>query len=387
MLLYASDPINSPLPTVNTSTFSHVGPRVKYAREKQSITQDALADTLGFKDRQTISDIENGKRSVKTDELLGLSDALNQEVEFFLDPFNVVAEAQYSWRASDDLPGPELDRFEAVANGWVGMARWLHQQDPSTEPDYGFVGLRLSEGSTYEQAQSSGERLAAVLGLGLVPARTLPDCLETKLGIPVLFVDSVVTQQKHSISGAACQVGGFSVILVNRRESTFRRNFDLAHELFHALTWEAIPPGHRESNAVEHRSKVKRVEQLANNFAGALLMPRSSLDKCIEQGRDMDALHLADVAATLQVTTDALGWRLKNLGRIDEPTRAKLAGLRRVDDQETPKLFSPAFVQKLYLALDKGRLSARKAAKTLSLPLFELTELFDAHGMPAPFEL
>ena len=30
------------------------------------------------------------------------------------------------------------------------------------------------------------------------------------------------------------------VILVNRREPLVRRNFDLAHELFHSLTWESI---------------------------------------------------------------------------------------------------------------------------------------------------
>jgi Zn-dependent peptidase ImmA (M78 family)/transcriptional regulator with XRE-family HTH domain len=351
------------------------------------MTQDALAAALGFNDRQTISDIENGKRGVKTDELLGLSEALDQEVEFFLDPFNVVAEAQYSWRASDELPGEQLDQFEARANGWIGMLRWLIQQDVGAEPAYGFVGLRMSESSTYEVAQSYGERLVEFLDLGLVPASKLPECLGPKLGVHVLFVDSPQALPMFSISGAACQIEDLSVILVNRRESKFRRNFDLAHELFHALTWEAMPPSHRESNAIEHRSKVKRIEQLANNFAGALLMPSKSLDHFLEPARLKDVQHLVEVADRLQVTTYALGWRLKNLGRIDEETRTKLAGVRKQDDQDEPALFSPVFAQKLHVALDKGRVSARKAAKTLSMSLAELTELFSAHGMPAPFEL
>lgn len=372
---------------MTTSTSFPVGPRVKHAREKLRMTQDVLASKLGFNDRQTISDIENGKRALKTDELLELSDALNLELEFFLDPFNVVAEAQYSWRASDDLPGEELDNFEATANGWVGMLRWLHQQDQDKAPDLGLLSLRLSETSSFEQAQTFGENLANLLKLGLVPARTLPKCLESQLGISVLFVDMAAGLQSHAISGAACQVGGFSVILVNRRESAFRRNFDLAHELFHALTWEAMPPSRRESNAVEHRSKVKRVEQLANNFAGALLMPTASLDHLVEPTRANDVQHLADVAEQLQVTTYALGWRLKNLGRLDEPTRLALTAERRQDTQDVPKIFSVRFVEKLHVALDKGRLSARKAAKTLGLPLFELTELFEAYGMAAPFEL
>lgn len=365
----------------------HVGPRVKYAREQLRLTQDALAAKLGFKDRQTISDIENGKRALKTDELLDLSDALDQELEFFLDPFNIVAEAQYSWRASDELPGEKLDHFEAMANGWVGMFRWLYLQDEDKQPDLGLLSLRLNASSSFEQAQNFGEALASMLKLGPVPASTLPECLETRLGIPVLFVDAAPGLPANAISGAACQVDAFNVILVNRRESAFRRNFDLAHELFHVLTWEAMPPSHRESNAVEHRSKVKRVEQLANNFAGALLMPTSSLDHFIEPARATEVQHLADVAKQLQVTTYALGWRLKNLGRLDEPTRMALTKEKRQDTQELPKLFSVRFVKKLHVALDKGRLSARKAAKTLGLPLFELTELFETYGMAAPFEL
>lgn len=370
----------------NPTSFQ-IGPRVKYAREKLRMTQDFLADAVGFKDRQTISDIENGKRAVKTDELLELSDALNQEMEFFLDPFNVVAEAQYSWRASEDLPGSDLDHFQTIANGWVGMLRWLHCQDVGPAPKLGIFSLRMSASSTYEQAQLFGERLAEFLDLGLVPASAIPECLESKLDIPVLFVDASTGLPKNAISGAACQIEGFNAILINRRESLFRRNFDLAHELFHVLTWKAMPPSHRESNGVEHRAKAKRVEQLANNFAGALLMPRSSLDHFIEQGRATDVQHLADVAAKLQVTTEALSWRLKNLARIDDITRVELASVKRSDNQEVPKLFSPGFVKKLHVALDHGRLSARKAAKTLGMPLFELTQLFDAHGMPAPFEL
>ena len=67
------------------------------------------------------------------------------------------------------------------------------------------------------------------------------------------------------------------MILINRNESEARRFFDLAHELFHALTWDAMKADHRESNSVEARTKGKRIEQLANNFAAALLMPLASL--------------------------------------------------------------------------------------------------------------
>ncbi len=134
------------------------------------MTQDALAAALGLNDRQTVSDIEKGNRSLKTDELAALCDALDEEMAFFLDPFNVTAEAQYSWRANDNLPGEDLDHFQNIANGWVGMQRWLNRQgerDPSTND---FIALRPSAASSFEQALSFGESMAKFLELGPVPA-------------------------------------------------------------------------------------------------------------------------------------------------------------------------------------------------------------------------
>ena len=53
--------------------------------------------------------------------------------------------------------------------------------------------------------------------------------------------------------------------------------------------------------------------------------------------------------------------------------------------EELPGLSSHSFVEQLHVALDKGRLSARKAAKTLGFSLHELTQLFEAYRMPTPF--
>src|SRR5580704_11234149 len=88
-----------------------LGYRVKAAREARGWTQDQLTQALGLNDRQSVSDIENGKRSLKPDELLQVSDLLNRDIEFFIDPFAVAGEAQFSWRAAPDVPEDSLDRF------------------------------------------------------------------------------------------------------------------------------------------------------------------------------------------------------------------------------------------------------------------------------------
>jgi Zn-dependent peptidase ImmA (M78 family)/DNA-binding XRE family transcriptional regulator len=369
----------SPEITVN------VGLRIKYARELLRLTQEQVSARLGFNDRQTLSDIENGKRAVKPDELLRFSDVLDQDLEFFVDPFSVVAEAQYSWRASPSLAQEELDEFEEKASGWVGMLRWLRSQQPTAPRPLGFA-LRLEIHSTFEAAQRAAEQLVDMLRLGPVPSLRLAECIEQELDIPVLFVDADVGLQRGSISGAACHLPELGVILVNRRESAVRRNFDLAHELFHSLTWERMKPEHRESNSSQERQRTRRVEQLADNFAAALLMPGTSLDALIDPERQRDETHLAEVAGQLRVSVDALGWRLRSLGRIDEQTRMRLSQVRRRSDVagDVPKLFSERFVRLLHFALSKGRLTARKASKSLSLPLDELAGLFREYGLPDP---
>lgn len=364
-----------------------IGYRVKAAREAKGWTQDELTQGLGLNDRQSVSDIENGKRALKPDEMLTLSDLLDREIEFFIDPFAIAGEAQFSWRATPALPEDSLDGFELKAGQWIGLLRWLReQQDGKKNPLK--HSLRLTAQSTFEDAIARAEALVAALDLGKVPAERLIEHVEQDLDIPVLFVDTIETPQGESISGATCHLQDLGVILVNRNESETRRFFDLAHELFHALTWDAMKPDHRESNSAEERGRTKRIEQLANNFAAALLMPSSSLEELIDQRRSTDVTHLADVAAELRVAPSALAWRLYNMKRIDEDARDALVHERqRASLAGTPKRFSRTFVTMLHRAIDRGQLSARKAAKAMGMNLTLLSELFAEHSLPAPFEL
>lgn len=364
-----------------------LGYRVKAAREARGWTQDQLTHALGLNDRQSVSDIENGKRSLKPDELLQISDLLNRDIEFFIDPFAVAGEAQFSWRAAPEVPEDSLDRFELKAGQWIGLLRWLREQQDSRTSVLK-RSLRLSAQSSFEDAQRRAESLVAELDLGVIPAETLIDKIERELDLPVLFVEDLDTGTGVSVSGATCHLEELAVILINRNETEARRFYDLAHELFHALTWDAMEPDHRESNSPEDRNRSKRIEQLANNFAAALLMPSMSLNKLLERNRLDDVAHLCEIAALLRVAPTALAWRLFNLKMIDEHVRLDLSKQKqRLSVSGAPKRFSATFVRMLHEALTQGRLSARKAAKAMSLGLDGLTELFAEYALPAPFEL
>ena len=364
-----------------------IGYRVKAAREAKGWTQEQLTQGLALKDRQSVSDIENGKRALKPDELLTLADLLDREIEFFIDPFAVAGMAQFSWRVAPEVPEDRLDQFELKAGQWIGLLRWLRERQDRRASVLKRT-LRLTAQSSFEVAQARAEGLAAELNLGVIPAETLIDKVERDLDIPVLFVDTVEADHGQSISGATCHLEEMGVILINRNETEVRRFYDLAHELFHALTWEAMKPAHRESNAPDERNKVKRIEQLANNFAAALLMPRASLNPLLDGDRCNDIAHLCEIAALLRVAPVALAWRLFNLKLISDDTRHNLSQEKqRPSVSGPPKRFSFSFVRMLYEALDNGQLSARKAAKAMGLGLGGLSELFAQYDLPAPFEL
>lgn len=363
-----------------------IGHRVKAARETLGWTQDRLAEALGLNDRQSVSDIENGKRVLKPEELVTLTDAMDKDIEFFLDPFAVVGEAKFSWRASSGLSEESLDGFELRAGRWIGLLRWLREGEQGRASPLKY-SLRLTAHSSFEEAAECAEGLVKALDLGAIPAERLIERVEANLDIPILFVDTVETASGDSISGATCHLQDLGAILVNRNEAEARRFYNVAHELFHALTWDAMEPDRRESNSLEERAKGKRVEQLADNFAAALLMPRAALDRLIDRRLIGDVMHLVQIAAQLRVAPVSLAWRLYNLKWIDPTTRRLLQEHHAGTVAGAPKRFSPAFVGMLHRAIDRGQLSARKAAKAMGMNLMQLVDLFDEHSRPAPFEL
>ena len=365
-----------------------LGFRVRAAREAKGWTQDELAAQLRLENRQSVSDLENGKRSIKPDELVVLSDVLDRELDYFLDPFSVVGEAQFNWRVSPNVPESALNEFEDRSGSLVGLLRWLREQQVSSASALK-RNLRLSQSSTFETAQARAEQLGAELELGSTPAHMLLEKVEKQLDIPVLMVDPD-TLTNGSISGATCHLEEMSCILINRKESEARRAYDLAHELFHALTWEAMRPERRETNVTEKctPSGRKRIEQLADNFAAALLMPRASLDDLVKPGQAVRIAHLREVATVLGVSNQALAWRLRGLNRIEEETCERLLHSHQsIAPLGIPKLYSADFVRLLHEAIDKGRVSARKVGKALHLSLNQLTRVFSQYGLAAPFDL
>ena len=220
--------------------------------------------------------------------------------------------------------------------------------------------------------------------------------MERDLDILVLMV----TPSHAGVSGAACRSPDLDVVLINRDEVPGRRHFDLAHELFHILTWEAMPPLHIED--VTETGGANRIEQLANTFASALLMPKSIVEAATDwRALRGDALigQLNTTADRLGVTATALLWRLVSLGLLERAdARAVPANAIRNNGHPTGlfaensgskglPLFSKRFVEIVARAVEEGRVSIRKIASLLGLSIDDLGDLFATYGVPAPYEL
>ena len=280
-----------------------IGVRLKAIREERGLSQQELARQLGFNDRQTLSAIETGERRVSADELILAVQKLGVSLDYFTDPFMLVGEGRFSWRQTNVRP-QRLSAYERSAGRWIAAFRAIAPK-VGCETPFLRRSLGLTRQQRYEDAANAGERFAAEYDLGQVPANSLSAVLEREFGVLVLMVDAF-----EGISGAACRLPELDAVLINRREVAGRRHFDLAHELFHILTWDAMPPEHAEDAAETSKN---RVEQLANSFASAVLMPTTALERFGDwadlSGNDLIAT-LNATADELRVTASALKWQI-----------------------------------------------------------------------------
>ena len=152
-----------------------------------------------------------------------------------------------------------------------------------------------------------------------------------------------------------------------------------------------MPPKHVEE-AADHGGN--RVEQLANSFASALLMPRSALESQDWIQLDMDDLiaSLNNTADELGVTSSALRWRLVALKKLAKSVarsipKSTLRNNGRQVSPDLPPLFSRLFAEVFAKAIDEGYVSVRRAASVVGLAVEDLQQLFSDHGIDCRVEL
>jgi len=141
----------------------------------------------------------------------------------------------------------------------------------------------------------------------------LLNVLENNLRFKILHLSLQPGVSAASVVDNTLGVG----ILVNIHELPWRRNYDLAHELFHVITWNVFTP-HEIGDGI----KKTKPEQYADVFASSLLLPSGHLIDALKEistGNEIKKVDIIELAKDFGVSTEAILWRLVNLKKLTQP--------------------------------------------------------------------
>jgi Zn-dependent peptidase ImmA (M78 family) len=359
-----------------------IGARIRDLRKEAGMNAEDIAEALGV-DPSAISNIENGKRSVKTSELAKIAKALGVSPLAILEPDSLLGRLPVAARtATAEMDQDVHLRLTSLAElhtvlKEAGIESKRPQKSwPDLDPE---EWLRTAE----QLASWANEQLNFSDSEDRFEG--LASAMERTLGIDVL----VENTGSDAAMGAAITDPEFPIVFVNANQPRARAMFTLAHELGHVLARDG------SSLRVDRNlSGTDSRERLANAFAAELLMPRQEIDAILdEKGRG--AAGLAQIMIQLQVSFESMVYRLHNLryinadGRdmmkslgfggllqdLDDPElRTSLLALRAPFDQSRPP---ELLLERLYDGYYRGVVSVRPLAGLLNMDNDELLALLN----------
>lgn len=286
------------------SKTAEIGNRLRRYRERLALTQSQLSDRVGM-GTSSISEFESGKREPTVSQLKRLATALSTDVVELLAAGEAPA-LTVRWRERpSDAPSIEA-RFIKLCRQYRRLEQWAQEEEP--------VQLRRFDRcpSTTREAQLAASRVRQEMGLGDRPGLVLRKKLEDDWALKAFHL-----ALEPSGTAACIWDGEFgAAVLLNARSSVARRTFDLAHELFHLMTWGLTVPAASQGEE----------EKLANRFAAALLLPDEALREAVERrlrdGR-ISIANMCELAREFGVSLEALLWRMHNVFRWTDPDKTR----------------------------------------------------------------
>lgn len=275
---------------------AQLGHRLRNAREKRGLSQQAVAEALGLP-RTAVTNIEIGSRSLSTTELMKLATLYDRPVASFLeesegtaDDASVVLLRSLKEASNDSSFREAIGHVLGLCREGVALRALLDESAEEPLPDY--AARVTSAGDAIRQGESVAQDERRRLGLGDAPIGNIAGLISGQ-GIWVAaceFPDGI------DISGLFThdRRAGLSII-VNARHVAGRRRFSYAHEYGHALFDRAEP-----YRVTRHANAGEMVEKRANAFAAAFLMPKGGIEdqlKRLEKGRPSRQVQIVyDVA-------------------------------------------------------------------------------------------
>jgi Zn-dependent peptidase ImmA (M78 family)/transcriptional regulator with XRE-family HTH domain len=270
---------------------STVGDMLRLARQRLGFTQKAAAMQLGVV-QPLLSRFENGMAVPDEAFLLKACHVYNVPRPFFdiHDPvYGPPVSVHPMTRGASDVTSRDLDMITAELNiRLMHMRRFLEGVD--FEPTAVVPSLDIER---YGKPEKVAALLRAHWGVPSGPVKSLTQLLE-RAGVVVGFSKF----GGASVSGVTFRAPGSPpIVLLNVLHSADRMRFTLAHELGHL---------------VQHRFPTPAMEEEANEFASAFLMPREEIQAAF-RGRKVTLELLAALKPEWKVAMQALLMRASHL--------------------------------------------------------------------------
>lgn len=298
------------------------GGMLRIARQRKGFQQGEAADRLGIA-QATLSRAENGIIEPSED-LIDRAVSVYELPRSFFFQLDTVYGAPVSvhpmWRKKTNVPARDMDRLIADLNLRIMHIRRLLE---AAEIDEG-RGVPQLDVDDY----GDPEAIAGVVRAHWkVPPGPIPNLTALAEAAGVVVVHSDLGQS--SVSGVTFAVPGLPpVIVLNSEQPADRLRFTLAHELGHL---------------VMHRFPTPHMEDEANAFAGALLMPAKDIRPYFS-GRRVDFALLAALKPEWKVAMQSLLMRARSLGVLTPNQERYLwqqFSMRKMRLREPPELDFP----------------------------------------------
>ena len=280
-----------------------IGERIRGARIAAGLTQESLAQRLRDEGmpitKQAVSNYEAGKRTPSPMALMRVANALGVTPSSLLR--KTAASVEWiSFRCQSKLGEREKKRIQVLAEREAENR--IHLEGILSErPNAAFPSP--IEVATPDEAEEAAMAVRARWGLGDSPIASLVQTAEAKGAIVVSFDRPGV--EFDGLSGRVN--GSVPLIVANATASSDRIRFSVAHEIAHLVM------------NVGDQASVKKEEQLAHRFAGALLAPASGIREGFGSRRRSVGLNeLALAKRTFGLSMQALLFRLRDLAIITD---------------------------------------------------------------------
>lgn len=275
------------------------------------LSQTQLASLLGIS-TGTVSKWRGGTQKPELETLERMATVLNVSPDWLTRPLDV--------SITPPLFRSNASALKASRSMLEGRLQWAEEVCIGLSQFVDFPELNLPErryidpdAITHEDIETAAEECRDLWRLGNLPIQDLALAAEGA-GI-ILVKEETGIPTIEGLSSWSEHLGRFMVHLSADKKNAFRGRFDLAHEIGHCVL-------HKHIVAPKDRERHNLMEKQAHAFAGALLMPASTLS------RDTPPYPSLAELLTLKIrwgaSVAAIIMRLKALQLIDDNNSLQL---------------------------------------------------------------